>query len=111
MRFIGEIKNPRLITIKTRVDVNYKLVNFVRKNIDEIDTKNIYAYIFKNKSPYCRVFRVKLYFDGKQSEKIIKNIWAKAITERYPLLPVEKGRLHDPKLRENFIERVFVYMR
>ena len=31
---------------------------------------------------------------------------------RYPLLPVEEeGRLSDPNLRENFIERVFAYHR
>jgi len=31
---------------------------------------------------------------------------------RFPLIPVEdEGRLHDPGLRENFIERVFVYHR
>jgi uncharacterized protein YbgA (DUF1722 family) len=32
--------------------------------------------------------------------------------DRFPLLPVEdEGRLHDPKLREMFIERVFVLKR
>jgi hypothetical protein len=32
--------------------------------------------------------------------------------ERLPLLPVEdEGRLHDPRLRENFIERVLAYSR
>jgi uncharacterized protein YbgA (DUF1722 family) len=32
--------------------------------------------------------------------------------DRFPLLPVEEdGRLHDPGLRENFIERIFVFKR
>jgi uncharacterized protein YbgA (DUF1722 family) len=32
--------------------------------------------------------------------------------QRFPLLPVEEeGRLHDMRLRENFIERVFAYHR
>jgi uncharacterized protein YbgA (DUF1722 family) len=32
--------------------------------------------------------------------------------EHFPLLPVEEdGRLHDPKLRENFIERIFTLKR
>ena len=32
--------------------------------------------------------------------------------EHFPLLPVEEeGRLHDPVLRENFIERIFVLQR
>jgi uncharacterized protein YbgA (DUF1722 family) len=39
-------------------------------------------------------------------------IFARAFVERFPLLPVEEdGRLHDPALRENFIERVFCLAR
>ena len=39
-------------------------------------------------------------------------IFAGAFMKRFPILPVEEdGRLHDPSLRENFIERVFVYKR
>ena len=38
--------------------------------------------------------------------------FARVLLERLPLLPVEEeGRLHDPRLRENFIERVFAYAR
>jgi hypothetical protein len=36
-------------------------------------------------------------------------IFAGAFMKRFPLLPVEEdGRLNDPLLRENFIERIFV---
>ena len=35
-------------------------------------------------------------------------IFAKIFMEHFSLIPVEEdGRLHDPKLRENFIERIF----
>jgi uncharacterized protein YbgA (DUF1722 family) len=38
--------------------------------------------------------------------------FARVLTERLPLLPVEEeGRLHDPLLRESFIERIFGYTR
>jgi uncharacterized protein YbgA (DUF1722 family) len=38
--------------------------------------------------------------------------FARVLMERMPLLPVEEeGRLHDPRLRENFIERVFAFRR
>jgi hypothetical protein len=38
-------------------------------------------------------------------------LFARAFSERF-LLPVEEeGRLHDLPLRENFIERVFLYCR
>lgn len=39
-------------------------------------------------------------------------VWARMVMERFPLLPVEEeGRLGDPEIRENFIERVFVFKR
>ena len=39
-------------------------------------------------------------------------MFARAFMEHFPLLPVEEeGRLHDPALRENFIERIFVLQR
>jgi uncharacterized protein YbgA (DUF1722 family) len=39
-------------------------------------------------------------------------LFAAALMRRYPSLPVEEeGRLNDPHLRENFVERVFAYRR
>jgi len=39
-------------------------------------------------------------------------IFAKIFIEHFPLLPVEdEGRLHDPDLRDNFIERIFALKR
>ena len=39
-------------------------------------------------------------------------MFTKAFTDRFPLIPAEEeGRLNDPKIRENFIIRVFSYFR
>ena len=53
--------------------------------------------------------RVKVYSDqGMPSNRGI-GMFARAFMGHFPLLPVEEdGRLHDPKLRENFIEAIFV---
>ena len=41
-----------------------------------------------------------------------RGLFARAVTDRFPLMPVEEeGRLNDPELRENFIERVFAWRR
>jgi uncharacterized protein YbgA (DUF1722 family) len=38
--------------------------------------------------------------------------FVRVLLERLPLLPVEEeGRLHDPALRESFVERIFAYAR
>jgi uncharacterized protein YbgA (DUF1722 family) len=41
-----------------------------------------------------------------------RGLFAAALADRMPYLPVEEeGRLSDPALRENFVERVFCYRR
>ncbi len=53
--------------------------------------------------------RVRLYDEnGNRGRKEGVGLFTAALLETYPWLPVEEdGRLHDPVLRENFIERVF----
>lgn len=71
------------------------------------------GYIFKSKSPSCGMERVKVY-NGSDAMPGRDGIgeFARTLMERRPDLPVEEeGRLNDPVLRENFIERVFTYKR
>lgn len=53
--------------------------------------------------------RVRLYDDkGNRGRKEGTGLFTAALLDKYPWLPVEEdGRLHDPALRENFVERVF----
>lgn len=56
--------------------------------------------------------RVKVYNEKGMPIKKGVGIFAREYMAHFPLLPVEDdGRLHDPVLRENFIERIFVYKR
>ena len=56
--------------------------------------------------------RVKVYGDKGMPTRQGRGLYASALMAAYPNLPVEdEGRLNDPKLRENFIERVFAYRR
>lgn len=69
------------------------------------------GYILKKDSPSCGMTRVKVY----KHEVPARNgtgIFAGYLQSAFPNLPVEEeGRLGDPGLRENFIQRVFVYRR
>lgn len=73
------------------------------------------GYILKKDSPSCGMERVKLYKGiekGTMAEKVGVGLYAKRLMENYPHLPVEEeGRLADSRLRENFIQRVYVYAR
>jgi uncharacterized protein YbgA (DUF1722 family) len=56
--------------------------------------------------------RVRVYGKGGIPHKKGRGLFAEALIERFPHLPVEEeGRLNDPRLRDNFVERVFAYHR
>ncbi|PIU32110.1 MAG: DUF1722 domain-containing protein, partial [Syntrophobacteraceae bacterium CG07_land_8_20_14_0_80_61_8] len=56
--------------------------------------------------------RVKVYGPSGMPSHTGVGLYAQAFMEHFPLLPVEEeGRLHDPVLRENFIERIFALRR
>jgi uncharacterized protein YbgA (DUF1722 family) len=56
--------------------------------------------------------RVRIYNEKGIPEKNGSGLFAARLMEAHPNLPIEEeGRLMDPVLRENFIERVFVYYR
>ncbi len=70
------------------------------------------GYILKKNSPSCGMERVKLYSSRGMPVNKASGIFAGRLMEHCPELPFEEeGRLMDPVLRENFIERVFVYHR
>jgi hypothetical protein len=56
--------------------------------------------------------RVKIWNEHNQeiSERKGRGLFADELLRQFPNLPMEEeGRLHDPQLRENFIERVFIF--
>ena len=71
------------------------------------------GYILKKDSPSCGMTRVKVYQDNDgPPDRTGVGIYAKEIIEAHPNLPIEEeGRLNDTRLRENFLERVFLYHR
>lgn len=71
------------------------------------------GFIFKKNSPSCGVFRVPVVInDDGYRERNGRGLFAEAFMKRFPLIPVEEeGRLNDPALCENFIERVYAYRR
>jgi uncharacterized protein YbgA (DUF1722 family)/uncharacterized protein YbbK (DUF523 family) len=112
MRLIGDPDAPRLITNKTKIDHTDKMKGWGVKRLAELDTLDLCGYIFKSRSPSSGMARVKVYDEQGMPSRYGSGIWAKMFMDRFPFLPVEdEGRLHDPKLREMFIERIFMYKR
>ena len=112
MRLVDAPDAPRLLTTRTNVDHTDRLVGWAKNRVKELERENLCGFIFKSKSPSSGMQRVKIYNDKGILIKTGSGIFAKIFMEHFPLVPVEEeGRLHDPKLRENFIERIFTLKR
>lgn len=109
-RSSGEL---RLVTVKTDRDVTASMDRLIRRRVPALDAEQLCGYVLKKNSPSCGLERVKVYDrNGGSLQATGRGLFATALIARYPLLPVEEeGRLSDPRLRENFIERVFAYSR
>jgi uncharacterized protein YbgA (DUF1722 family)/uncharacterized protein YbbK (DUF523 family) len=111
MRLEGDPANPRLVTNKTRVDKTLQMHAFCRSTVKALAGEDLCGFIFKKDSPSSGLFRVKVYTDGMPARSG-SGLFAAAMVKKFPLLPVEEeGRLNDPCIRENFIERLFSYRR
>lgn len=91
-------------------DVTADLADYGHRMASEL--RWVSGYIFKKGSPSCGMVRVPRYAEDGRPAGGGVGVFAGAVMERLPELPVEEeGRLMNPVLRENFVERVFVYHR
>ncbi len=113
MRLVGNAEHPKLITIQSGKDITPQMNSWCEGRIKELAKHNLCGFVFKAKSPSSGMERVKVYPEkGGAAAKTGIGIFARAFMQAFPLLPVEEeGRLHDPILRENFIERIFIWHR
>jgi uncharacterized protein YbgA (DUF1722 family) len=88
------------------------MLMWARTRVKELEKEELCGFIFKSGSPSSGMERVKVYNDRSMPEKKGRGMFAGVFIDHFPLIPVEdEGRLHDPKLRENFIESIFTLMR
>jgi uncharacterized protein YbgA (DUF1722 family)/uncharacterized protein YbbK (DUF523 family) len=112
LRLVGDSAAPRLVFARSGGDVTERMVGWARKRVRELEKEELCGFIFKGRSPSSGMARVKLYDSKGVPHKEGIGIFAGVFMEHFPLLPVEEeGRLHDPKLRENFIENIFTFKR
>lgn len=106
---VGEQVRARGVRERER-DVTDALVDYGRAVAAQLDA--VSGYLFKKGSPSCGMERVKIYGENGHPQGSGPGVFAATIMSALPLLPVEEeGRLMDPRLRENFLERVFIFHR
>jgi uncharacterized protein YbgA (DUF1722 family)/uncharacterized protein YbbK (DUF523 family) len=112
LRLVRRSSGPRMIATRSLIDHTDAMNRWARRRVEELAREDLCGYVLKKDSPSCGMQRVKLYSDSGPPERAGRGLFAEALLRRFPSLPIEEeGRLSDPRLRENFIERVFAYRR
>ncbi|NLE40034.1 MAG: DUF523 and DUF1722 domain-containing protein [Pirellulaceae bacterium] len=102
----------RLVMPDRGDDLTAKMQAYSRERARQLEREDLRGYVLKKQSPSCGMERVKVYQARGMPRRDGVGLFAAAMLEHFPNLPIEEeGRLHDPKLRENWIERVFAYHR
>ena len=110
IRLVGDAESPSAVNAKDpAIDVTARLQAFAGQQVEGLGAVD--GYIFMKNSPSCGLFRVKVYpREGAMPVPEGRGIYAAAITQALPDLPVEEsGRLNDSVLLENFVTRTFVH--
>jgi uncharacterized protein YbgA (DUF1722 family)/uncharacterized protein YbbK (DUF523 family) len=109
VRADGEV---RLVAPASGKDHTARMRAYATARACELGRLGIRGYILKRGSPSCGLARVRTYTTAGVPAPGDRGLFADALLQTLTILPVEEeGRLHDARLRENFIVRVFAYDR
>jgi uncharacterized protein YbgA (DUF1722 family)/uncharacterized protein YbbK (DUF523 family) len=112
MHLTGDPASPRLVTVRTGIDHTEGMKKWAEDKLGQLKTEELCGFIFKSKSPSSGISGIKVYPSSGIPSNKGTGIFGGAFMLYFPLIPViDDGRLHDPDLRENFIERVLVFKR
>lgn len=112
MRLVDEEGRLRLVTVKTGVDLTDRLARYAGRRVEQLARERLCGYVLKKDSPSCGNERVRVYHARGVPTKSGQGLFASALHAALPFLPIEEeGRLADPRIRDNFVERVFAYQR
>ncbi|MFA7554268.1 MAG: DUF523 and DUF1722 domain-containing protein [Spongiibacteraceae bacterium] len=110
MRLVGNPENPTLqYSNDDKTDLTKQLTQGF---VDKLPAfKTLDGYILMKNSPSCGLERVKVYQPSGYPDPVRgQGLFAAALKKQYPLMPIEEeGRLHDARLFENFVLRIYAY--
>jgi uncharacterized protein YbbK (DUF523 family)/uncharacterized protein YbgA (DUF1722 family) len=112
LRLEGCAAAPRLVAPQSGADHTESMLRLARSRVADLARQGLVGFVLKEGSPSCGMERVRVYGEKPMPERSGTGVFARVLMEHLPLMPVEEeGRLHDPALRESFIERLFGYAR
>ena len=106
-------KQAAAVPIEDFTDV---LARFSGPKLEELAGLGLDGFVLKKDSPSCGLERVRVYARAAEPGGVLHKrgvgVFAAALGQAFPDLPLEEeGRLNDPRIRENFIARIFNHNR
>jgi uncharacterized protein YbgA (DUF1722 family) len=112
LRLLRKDDAVRMVQPKSGCDITDEMRAWAGRRVEALAGERLAGYVLKKDSPSCGMERVRIYAGSGGAERGGRGLFAEALIARWPQLPVEEeGRLSDPRLRENFVERIFAYAR
>lgn len=102
----------RLVMPSSGDDLTDRMAAHAEQRVHRLLALDLCGYVLKKDSPTCGMERVKVYDPNGVPAREGTGVFAEALGRLAPHLPIEEeGRLNDPRLRENFIARIFACRR
>lgn len=112
LRLERRADDVRMVVTDSGEDLTGRMRSWAQGAAERIAAAELDGYVLKKSSPSCGMERVKVYDENGAPAPGGRGLFAAALIERLPLLPVEEeGRLRDARLREHFIARIFACAR
>jgi uncharacterized protein YbbK (DUF523 family) len=102
----------RMITVRTAHDYTEAMIRWAGARVAQLEREDLCGYVLKSDSPSCGMERVNVYGPDGVPARTGRGLFAQVLMERMPWLPIEdEVRLRDPRLRDDFLDRVFALRR
>jgi uncharacterized protein YbgA (DUF1722 family)/uncharacterized protein YbbK (DUF523 family) len=112
LRLVRAGREVRMVAPVSGADHTARMQAYARQRARQLRELGLSGYVLKKGSPSCGMTRVKTFTEAGMPAPSGRGLFAEGLMALMPLLPVEEeGRLNDPRLRENFVVRVFAYHR
>lgn len=111
LRLLRDTANqPRMVGRESGHDWTSSMQAWAEQRVAELMDEDLDGFVLKRASPSCGVDRVKLHEPNGEVSLEARGLFASALIELQPLLPVEEAeRLHDPDRLEGFLQRAAAF--
>jgi uncharacterized protein YbgA (DUF1722 family)/uncharacterized protein YbbK (DUF523 family) len=113
LRLVRRGGEVRMVMPRLGEDHTEAMRAYAARTSCDLAGRDLCGFVLKKDSPTCGLARVRVYPEsGGPPARDGRGLFVEELVRQMPHLPMEEeGRLLDPRLRENFVERLFAYRR